>query len=185
VQVTPAVAGHSSGPGGWPGPTVLWRSPVVRPAPIATIMFEIAALAHIHIRIDGLQWPSAGVVVGCLALGFTIGSFWWLNARQGRQKSVEPRSFAAALTLQGEVRLRFPLVVQNMRLSFPKEPGSMPLHWTMTRARIKPTSDDGHEFQPCSPYLADPLCRRSPNSEWRHLPHFQFEQHTSRAQTAT
>jgi len=119
-------------------------------------MFAITALAHVHIRIDSLRWPSGSVVISCLALGFTIGAFWVLNARQGRLKSFEPHTFAAGFTLGGEVRLRFPLVlyntgakpivVQNMRLSFPKEVSSEPLHWTTTRIRIKPTSDDGHEF---------------------------------------
>jgi hypothetical protein len=139
-----------------PGRCVVAESRSSACSGIATIMFAIAALAHIHIRIDGLRWPSGSVVVACLALGFTIGSFWWLNARQGRLKSFEPYTFAVAFTLAGECRLRFPLVfyntgatsivVQNMRLSFPKEPNSMPMYWTTTRTRIMPTAEDAPDF---------------------------------------
>jgi hypothetical protein len=93
-----------------------------------------------------------------MALAFAVGSFWWLNARQGRLKSFEPHSFAVGIqqpTLV--VFLRFPLVlyntgakpivIQNMRLSFPKEPcPTLPLPWGTTRSHIKPASDDGHAF---------------------------------------
>jgi hypothetical protein len=40
----------------------------------------ITTVAHIHIRVAG---PWLSIVVASLALLFTIGSFWWLNARQG------------------------------------------------------------------------------------------------------
>jgi hypothetical protein len=51
-------------------------------------------------------------LIACLALTFTIGSFWWLNARQGRLTSFEPHSFAAvAIPMQS--RVRFPLVLYN------------------------------------------------------------------------
>jgi hypothetical protein len=112
-----------------------------------------ATLAHIHIQIAG---PWVSVVVASLALLFTVGSFWWLNARQGRLKSFEPHSFAACRT-PDKLRLRFPLVlyntgakpivIQGLRLSFPKEPRwNVPLPWTTTRSQLKPTSDDGHAF---------------------------------------
>src|SRR6266496_3174530 len=88
----------------------------------------IAVLAHVHIKVAG---PWASIAVASLALVFTIGSFWWLNARQGRLKSFEPQSFAACRT-PDILRLRFPLVfyntgakpivVQDMRLSFPLSP---------------------------------------------------------------
>lgn len=86
----------------------------------------IATPAHVHIQIAG-PWPS--VAIASLALLFTVGSFWWLNARQGRLKSSEPQSFAACRT-PDKLRLLFPLViynsgatpiiVQDMQLNFPR-----------------------------------------------------------------
>jgi hypothetical protein len=114
--------------------------------------------AHVHIQINGLRWPSASVLIACLALAFTIGTFWWLNARQGRLKSFEPHTFAAGIQEPGlVVLLRFPLVlyntgakpivIQDMRLSFLGEPHSAPpMPWLATRSHIKPVSDDGHAF---------------------------------------
>jgi hypothetical protein len=87
---------------------------------------------------------------------FTIGSFWWLNARQGRLRSFEPQSFAAYVS-PDKIRLRLPLVlyntgakpivVQDLRLTFPEESGwTFPLPWCATRSQIKPAPDDGHAF---------------------------------------
>jgi hypothetical protein len=94
------------------------------------------------------------LLIACLALTFTIGSFWWLNARQGRLKSFEPHSFAAAVT-PALSRFRFPLVlyntgakpivVQNMRLWFPQK-GPTVLPWTTTRSQLMPRSDDEHRL---------------------------------------
>jgi hypothetical protein len=95
--------------------------------------------------------PAAAVVAGC-ALVFTVASFWWLNARQGRLKSWEPLSFAAGLS-QTQSRFRFPIVlyntgakpivVQDFRLSFPDESPSMaPLPWTSSRSQLRPENSD-------------------------------------------
>jgi hypothetical protein len=95
--------------------------------------------------------PWLSLLIACLALLFTVGSFWWLNARQGRLKSFEPHTFAAARA--HILRLRFPLVlynsgpkpivIQDLRLSFPDEPQwNIPLPWTSTRSRLRPESDD-------------------------------------------
>jgi hypothetical protein len=91
-----------------------------------------------------------------MALIFTIGAFWSLNARQGRLKSFEPHSFALGI-LQPDlvVLLRFPLVlyntgakpivVQDIRLTFPKEShATPPLPWRTTRSQIMPAPDDRH-----------------------------------------
>src|SRR6266487_3495961 len=113
----------------------------------------IAVLAHVHIKVAG---PWASIAVASLALLFTVGSFWWLNARQGRLKSFEPHSFAACRT-PDRLRLRFPLVlyntgakpivVQDMQLSFPEEPRwKLPLPWITTRSQLNPTSDEGYDF---------------------------------------
>jgi hypothetical protein len=93
---------------------------------ILTMSSLIATPAHVHIQIAG-PWPS--VAIASLALLFTVGSFWWLNARQGRLKSSEPQSFAACRT-PDKLRLLFPLViynsgatpiiVQDMQLNFPR-----------------------------------------------------------------
>jgi hypothetical protein len=94
------------------------------------------------------------LVIACLALTFTIGSFWWLNARQGRLMSFEPHSFAACVTPQLS-RFRFPLVlyntgakpiiIQNMRLWFP-EKGHTILPWITTRSQLRPERDDVRDF---------------------------------------
>jgi hypothetical protein len=39
-----------------------------------------------------------------------------------------------------------PIIIQNMKLSFPKESNSKPLHWTTTRTRMMPTPDDGPDL---------------------------------------
>jgi hypothetical protein len=87
--------------------------------------------------------------VACLALTFTIGSFWWLNARRGRLMTLEPHSFAAVA--KGQSKLRFPLVlyntgaipivVQDMRLWFPGTPSTV-LPWSTTRSQLMPAPDD-------------------------------------------
>ena len=122
-------------------------------------MSMASTLAHVHIQINGLRWPSASVLIACLALAFTIASFWWINARQGQLKSFEPHTFAAVLRQHDLVTLLLfplvlhntgakPIVVQVMRLSFPKESRSdLPLPWRARRSHIKPGGkDDSHEF---------------------------------------
>lgn len=109
----------------------------------------ITTLAHVHFQIAG-PWPS--VAIASLALLFTVASFWWLNARRGRLKSSEPQSFAACRT-PDKLRLLLPLViynsgaapiiVQDMQLNFPEEPGwNAPIPWTTTRSQLPPSEDD-------------------------------------------
>ena len=108
----------------------------------------LTTAAHMHIQIAG-PWPS--VAIASLALLFTVGSFWWLNARRGKLKSYEPQSFAACRT-PDKLRLLFPLViynsgatpivVQDMQLNFPEESRwKAPLPWTTTRSQLPPSSD--------------------------------------------
>lgn len=91
-------------------------------------------------------------LIAAFALVFTVASFWWLNARQGRLKTWEPLSFAGAVT-SVQTRLRFPLVmhntgpkpivVQDLRLSFPDEsPSIEAIPWTSSRAHLRPDGDD-------------------------------------------
>jgi hypothetical protein len=114
---------------------------------------SFTTLAHLHIQVTG---PWLSIAVASLALLFTVGSFWWLNARQGKLTSFEPQSFAAGVT-PDILRLRFPvvlyntgakpIVVQDMRLRFLDEPSwSEPLPWVGTRTKIKPDPEDGHDF---------------------------------------
>ncbi|MGW2557648.1 hypothetical protein ACWCXB_00095 [Streptomyces sp. NPDC001514] len=95
---------------------------------------------------------SAASVVSVSALVFTVASFWWLNARQGRLETWEPHSFAA-IVRGSMVRLRLPLVlhntgakpivVQDLRVTFPDEPAShLPLLWTASRSRLQPGPDE-------------------------------------------
>ncbi|MDX2730470.1 MULTISPECIES: hypothetical protein [Streptomyces] len=95
---------------------------------------------------------SGAAVVSVCALVFTVASFWWLNSRQGRLKSWEPHSFAATFT-SSLVRLRLPLVlhntgakpivVQDLRLTFPDEPAShLPLLWMSSPSRLQPGPDE-------------------------------------------
>ncbi|GAA4657305.1 hypothetical protein GCM10023347_04950 [Streptomyces chumphonensis] len=99
------------------------------------------------------SWTPVAIVTVC-ALLFTVGSFWWINARQGKLQLYEPHSFAACANQQ-KTLLRLPLVmyntgakpiiVQDLRLRFPDEPGAlMPLPWRTSRAKLMPASDDGH-----------------------------------------
>ncbi|MFF4550536.1 hypothetical protein ACFY1J_41115 [Streptomyces sp. NPDC001406] len=93
----------------------------------------------------------ASVVSAC-ALLFTVASFWWLNARQGRLKAWEPHSFAA-IVHSSMARLRLPLVlhntgpkpivVQDLILTFPDEPAShLPLLWVSSPSRLQPGPDE-------------------------------------------
>lgn len=137
------------------------------------IVATVSAPAHIHIQIDGLHWPSASLLVASMALVFTIGSFWWLNGRRGRLKSFEPHSFALGIMPADlVVLLRFPLVlyntgatpivVQDIRLTFPKESyATAPLPRRNTRSQIMPMPGEGTRFQPCSLFLVAPLSRCS------------------------
>jgi hypothetical protein len=97
-------------------------------------------------------WQSlVGPAIAILALMFTIGSFWWLQARQGKLRSYPPYSLAAART-PSQALLRFPLVlynsgakpivVQDLRLSFTEKPGLAPLPWRTSRSQLKPDDDD-------------------------------------------
>ncbi|SRR6266487_6108771 len=115
--------------------------------------FTITTIGQIHIQVAG-PWPS--VAIAFVALVFAVGSFWWLNARQGKLKSFEPHTFAACVT-PNTLRLRFPsvlyntgakpIVVQDMRLSLRSESRwNVPLPWTTTRSQLMPASDDGHAF---------------------------------------
>ncbi|MGW1504374.1 hypothetical protein ACWCQW_38775 [Streptomyces mirabilis] len=95
---------------------------------------------------------TGAAVVSVCALVFTVSSFWWINARQGCLKTWEPHSFAAIFNYS-LVRLRLPLVlhntgakpivVQDLRLTFPDEPAShLPLLWMSSPSHLQPGPDE-------------------------------------------
>jgi len=103
----------------------------------------------------GTGWTAAAVVAAC-ALFFTVFSFWWVNARRGRLKSFPPHTFAFYID-SARVRLRLPLVlyntgaapiiVQNLRLSFPEQSDSANLlYWITSRVQIKPSNPEDYAF---------------------------------------
>jgi hypothetical protein len=105
--------------------------------------------------IVGIFIAFISVMIGCLALAFTVGSFWWLNARQGHLMTFAPHSFAAAATTERS-RLRLPLVfyntgakpivVQNLRLWFPGTDRTV-LAWIATRSQLMPNAGDLADLQ--------------------------------------
>jgi hypothetical protein len=99
-----------------------------------------------------ITWSSiVGPFIATLALLFTIGSFWWLNARQGKLRSYWPHSFGFS-QMPNKILLRFPLVlyntgpkpivVQDLRLSFINEPGPPSLPWRTSRSQLMPNTVD-------------------------------------------
>lgn len=83
----------------------------------------------------------AALGVATLALLFTVGSFWWLYARQGELRSFRPSTFAA-MVHRDRTLFRFPLVffnsgaqsmvVLNLRLRFEDSKLAGPLQWHTT-----------------------------------------------------
>lgn len=103
---------------------------------------------------NAATWTPAVIIAIC-ALLFTVLSFWWLNVRRGSLRSFQPFTFAAFLDTY-LVRIRFPLVfhntgaapivIQNLRVTFPGEPNAEPLPWVATRSHIKPEKGDSPAF---------------------------------------
>jgi hypothetical protein len=92
------------------------------------------------------------LAVSLMALLFTIGSFWWLNARTGRLTATRPRAYAFA----NHVRLRLPLaffntgakamIVEDLQVVVDTDAERPPLRWDWTRAVLRPAEDDGFAF---------------------------------------
>jgi hypothetical protein len=57
-------------------------------------------------------WLTPSVAIAVLALLFTVGSFWWIQARRGRLRTFPPHSYAGVFTEQ-DVILSLPLVLHN------------------------------------------------------------------------
>lgn len=101
------------------------------------------------------------VIVAVLALLFTVGSFWWLNARPGRIIGSAPAAFAMVLTPR-QSRFRIPLVmyntgartlvVESLRLVVSGSQ-DQPLEWITVRDRLRPQSDELMDFS--APFAID------------------------------
>jgi hypothetical protein len=106
---------------------------------------------------DAWITPSVGVAV--LALVFTVGSFWWIQARRGRLRcytshiysgSFAPEKLVLVLSLVLHNPAPAPLVVTDMRLRLDRRKGELgkdstdlPIHlqWIASHSAIYPTSD--------------------------------------------
>ena len=96
----------------------------------------------------------AALAISILALGFTLVSFWWLNARKGTLEATRPPNYAFAN--KPELRLRFPLaffntgakalIVTDLRVVFDDKPTPSPSRWMTTRTKLRPEEHDGFAF---------------------------------------
>lgn len=68
------------------------------------------------------------VVVSICALLFTVGSFWWIQARRGRLRSFAPNAYGG-LYGKDQTLINLPLVIHNM--------GPAPLAVTNARLRLR------------------------------------------------
>lgn len=97
---------------------------------------------------DWLEWPDgldAGVLIGVLALLFTVASFWWLNARRGSLVVNRPLSYGFV----NKVRLRLPLafynsgavalIVTDLRVKIGGDDARKPLAWQATFTALNPS----------------------------------------------
>jgi hypothetical protein len=105
---------------------------------------------------DKIEWSTfTGPFIATLALLFTIVSFWWLQARQGKLRSYPPHSLGYA-RFPSEVVIRLPLVlyntgakpiiIQDIRLSFTEKPGVTPLPWRTSRSQLHPANGDSPQL---------------------------------------
>ncbi len=128
----------------WLGP------PVPETAVTLTNVFPAARVTrqNFEYRNDG-DVSYAALAISIMALIFTVGSFWWLNARRGALRTYEPTTWAAHVG-QDNSRLRLPLVLHNtgaaalvvigLRLRFTEGGELMPWEWT--RTQVNPKDND-------------------------------------------
>lgn len=101
-------------------------------------------------------------VIALAALGFTVASFWWLQARRGTLRTYVPQVYAAAITPERRCRLRFPLTFYNdgaaaqaitdMRVVVVGDvEHALPM--ITFRRTLKPLSDDVDDFAHTFPVL--------------------------------
>jgi hypothetical protein len=94
----------------------------------------------------------AAIGISVLALGFTIGSFWWLHARSGALTVSIPRTYAFADKPRLRLALVFfntgarALIVDDLRVVIDGQPDRPALGWITTRSVLRPEPDDGFAF---------------------------------------
>lgn len=98
----------------------------------------------------------ASAVVAIAALLFTVGSFWWIQARRGKLLSFPPSTFAGCLEADSAV-IRLPLsifndgavpiVVTDLRLRLvPLKGDTLLLHCRSFRKSVQPVANDVEDF---------------------------------------
>lgn len=105
-------------------------------------------------RLYGEGMLDAPLVVSVSALAFTVGSFYWLQARTGRLK-VYPVSTFSGSAADPSFLLRLPIMIYNsgakprvvsgLRLRFHGEESAL-LECHTFRVGVRPTSDDIEDF---------------------------------------
>jgi hypothetical protein len=101
------------------------------------------------------------LVVACLALVFTVTSFWWLQARRGSLEVGQP----GAYTFATRVRLKLPLAIYNAGaralvvtdLLVLVDDGDVRLPWIATTDRLY--GDEGRDFQTAFAVGVTPVVR--------------------------
>jgi hypothetical protein len=104
------------------------------------------------------EW--APTVIAAAALFFTIGSFWWMNARIGHLIIVAPRSYAIT-TQNDRLILLLPLVfynsgpvayvVRDLRVRFSDEPTEVALAFHRVRGGVSPSHHPTPELSAAFP----------------------------------
>jgi hypothetical protein len=99
--------------------------------------------------------------VALAALGFTVGSFWWMNWRVGSLTVPGAPSSFAGTTQNGRLILLFPLVfynsgpvpyvVRDLRLRFGDEPDGPPLSYHRVRSGISPSHSELEDLSAAFP----------------------------------
>ena len=91
----------------------------------------------------------AALAIALLALGFTVGSFYWLNARRGLLIAVQPQTYAFVEGFRLRLPLAFfnngaiPLLVSDLRIEIV---GVGHFAWQTTRSVLRPEEEDGFAF---------------------------------------
>jgi hypothetical protein len=103
----------------------------------------------------------ASIAVALAALGFTVGSFWWMNWRVGSLTVPGAPSSFAGTTQNGRLILLFPLVfynsgpvpyvVRDLRLRFGDEPDGPPLSYHRVRSGISPSHSELEDLSAAFP----------------------------------
>lgn len=122
------------------------------------------------------------VIVACCALLFTVGSFYWLQARKGRLKLYPVTTFSGAAA-NGKVTLRMPVIIYNTGAR-PRVVTGVRLRWQgdglfrfechTFRKTVEPTPEDTEDY--AHPYVVP---GRSVVTKYAHFAGDGFARHLS------